>query len=111
MNTKKQVSILILITGLMVSGIVYGDDPVKDKGTGTNSTNSGSNLGWQEKAQRGPKLVCDGIRITAGPGVGTSGITFSIGFSSNFTIVECCQPATLVQSWCNYGADDARCPD
>jgi len=108
MKTKKQLTIIILITGLLVSGIVYGDDPVRGGGSDP-TAGFGSGMGWQEKTQRTPMLVNDGIRISTGPSVGTSGFGWTLSFSSNFITIECCQPATLQQSWCNFNADDERC--
>ena len=110
MKTKSQLTIFILITGLLVSGIVYGDDPVKGSGNGITTT-TGSGMGWQEQTQRTNTLVYDGVRITTGPSIGTTGLTWNLSFSTNLVIVECCKPATLKQSWCDYNADDARCPD
>jgi hypothetical protein len=110
MNLKKQFSVIIMVTGLLVTGIVYGDDPVK--GANTNSSSgSGSGLGWVEKAMRWPTFISDGIRVSIGPSVGTSGLGFSLSFSSNFNWVDCCKISTNIASWCNFNADDARCPD
>jgi hypothetical protein len=109
MKTKKQMTIIVLLTGLLAAGIVYADDPVKGKGN--DSTTSGNGMGWQEQTQRTSMMINDGIRISAGPTVGTSGFGLSLSFSSNFSVIECCQPATLKQSWCNYNADDPRCKD
>lgn len=110
MKTKKQLSIVILVTGLLVTGIVYGEDPVKGSGTpSTSGTSQG--LGWQEQTRRVTVLYNDGIRINTGPSVGTSGLGWTLSFSSNFTQIECCQRATLKQSWCNFDADDERCPN
>jgi hypothetical protein len=111
MKTNKQLTIIILITGLLVTGIVYGDDPLKGNGSGTTNESTGIGLGWQEQTKRTSVLITDGLRITTGPSVGTSGLGWSIGISSNFNIIECCKPTTLRQSWCNFNADDPRCPD
>jgi len=111
MKTKKQLSIIILITCLMVTGIVYGEDPVKGATADATTSVSGKGLGWQEMAIRTPTLVSDGIKISAGPSVGTSGLGFSLSFSSNFNIVDCCKPCGKKESWCNFNADDERCAD
>ena len=107
MKIKKQITLVILMTGLLVTGIVYADDPLKT--SGGDSTGSGTGMGWQEQTQRTTIFISDGLRITTGPGIGTAGLTWSIGVSSNFNFIECCRPATLKQSWCNYNADDERC--
>ncbi|MFA6482876.1 MAG: hypothetical protein WCW62_09880, partial [Bacteroidales bacterium] len=106
---KKQLSMIILVTGLMVSGIVYGDDPVN--GSGTDSGGSDSGMGWQEQTRRTSMLWTDGMRISTGPSVGTSGLGWSLNISANYCFIDCCQPTTSKQSWCNYSADDARCDD
>lgn len=108
MKTKNQLTIIILITGLLVSGIVYGDDPMRG-GASNPTCGPGVGLGWQEKTQRTSMLVSDGIRVSTGPSVGTSGFGWTFSFSSNFTTIECCQPTNLIQSWCNFNADDPRC--
>ena len=101
--------VFLLATGLVASGIVYGEDPLKTS-SGTSTTSTGG-MGWQEKTQRTPVMVTDGIRISTGPTMGPSGMGWSISFSTTVTVIECCKPTTLVQSWCNYSADDERCPD
>jgi len=108
MNINKQVFWVILATGLMVTGIVYADDPLKTQSSVTTSGSS-TGLGWQEGAMRRQVLVSDGLRISAGPGFSTSGFTVSLSFSSNYDIVDCCKPATVKESWCNFNADDERC--
>jgi hypothetical protein len=111
MKTKNQLAMAIMVTGLLVSGIVYGDDPVKGRGTDSTATASGTGMGWQEQTKRTQTLINDGIRISTGPSVGTSGAGWSINISSNYTVIECCKPTTLKQSWCDFNADDARCPN
>jgi hypothetical protein len=107
MKTKKQLSLIILITCLMITGIVYGEDPL----TETKIRPVSYGLGWQEQTRRVTVFITDGLRITTGPSANTSGIGWSIGISSNFTFIECCRVTTLKQSWCNYNADDSRCRD
>ena len=105
MNTKKQLTMIILITGMMVTGIVYGEDPVK----GSDTTTTG--MGWQESTKRTLSLMTDGLKISAGIGINPTGPTLNVGISSNVTLVECCKATTIKESWCNYNADDERCPD
>jgi len=111
MKTKKQLTIIILITSLLVTGIVYGEDPVQGAGTDTNSTGTVGGLGWQEQTKRTTVFFSDGLRLNTGPSVTTNGFSWIIGISSNFTLIECCQATTLKQSWCNFNADDPRCAD
>jgi hypothetical protein len=106
MKTKHQLTILVLIGGLMVTSIVYGDDPIK--GTANDST-SGKNMGWQEKTSRQTIYISDGLRLGAGVGVGLTGPNLNVNLGTNLFKIECCQPATLPQFWCNYNADDERC--
>ena len=108
MNINKQVFMVILATGLMVTGIVYADDPLKNQDSVTTSGFS-TGLGWQEGAMRRSVLVSDGFRVSAGPGFSTSGLNVSLSFSSNYDIVDCCKPSTIKESWCNFNADDERC--
>ncbi|MFA5814325.1 MAG: hypothetical protein WC865_01715 [Bacteroidales bacterium] len=107
MKTKKQLTIIILITCLLVTGIVYGEDPVN--GAGSNATASG--MGWQEQTKRTYVFISDGLRLNTGPSVNTNGFSWVIGISSNFSLIECCRMTTLRQSWCNFNADDPRCAD
>lgn len=109
MNTKKQLTSIILITCLLVSGIVYADETVKS-GTASNTTSGNHDgMNWQEQTMRTSVLITDGVRITTGPSIGTTGLLWSIGFSSNITVIECCRPCSIKQSWCNFNADDERC--
>lgn len=111
MKAKNQLTIMILVAGLLVTGIVYGDDPVKGAGSDATTTGSGTNLGWQEKTARTPTLVTDGLKITSGPTVGTNGVSWSIILCTTLTVVDCCKPVSSKESWCNFNADDQRCPD
>ena len=111
MNSNKQLTIILLINCLLVTGIVHGEDPVKSSATETTTSSNPTGLGWQEMTIRTPVLVSDGIRISTGPSIGTSGLGFSLNFSSNFNIVECCQATDIKASWCNFNADDERCKD
>ena len=106
MKTKIQLTILILVCGLMATAIVYGDDPIK--GASIDSS-TGKNMGWQEKTSRQTVYISDGLRLGAGVGVGLTGPNLNINISSNISKIECCQPATLPQFWCNYNADDEKC--
>jgi hypothetical protein len=109
MKTKKLVASMLLITCLLITGIVYGEDPVK--GAGNDSTTSGTGMGWQEHTGRQWVIINDGLRFSTGVGVGMTGVNWSVNISSNVNTIECCQWTTLKQSWCNYNADDPRCLD
>lgn len=109
MKTNKQLTIIILITGLLVTGIVYGEDPVK--GSVSDTTTSGNTMGWQEQTKRVTVFTTDGLKLSTGLSANTSGVGFTFGVSSSFTLIECCRMTTLKQSWCNYSADDERCAD
>ncbi len=106
MKAKHHLTILIMMGGIMVTGIVYGDDPIKGAGT---DTTTGKNMGWQEKTCRQTVYISDGMRLGAGVGVGLTGPNLNINISSNISKIECCMPATMPQFWCNYNADDERC--
>ena len=97
---------IILITLLMVTGIVYGGGPSDIQGVA-----APAGLGWQEQTRRVSVFVCDGLRLTTGPVLNTTGFTLTFGISSNFSVIECCRLTTLRQSWCNFNADDPRCAD
>jgi hypothetical protein len=107
MKTKKQLSLIVLVTCLLVTGIVYGEDPLAE----TKIKAVGNGLGWQEQTRRVTVFITDGLRITTGPNATTGGFGWSIGISSNFSFIECCRWTTLKQSWCNLNADDSRCRD
>lgn len=111
MKTTKQLTIIILITSLLVTGIVYGENPVQGSGTDTNPAGMVGGLGWQEQTKRTLVFISDGLRLNSGPSLNTTGFSWMIGISSNFTIIECCKWTTLKQSWCNFNADDPRCAD
>ncbi|MCX6226880.1 MAG: hypothetical protein NTV01_19385 [Bacteroidia bacterium] len=112
MKTKNQITIIILITGLLVTGIVYGDDPVKDGAKDTTSSTSGTGLGWQELAIRTHVLVSTGLNLSTDLGVSTkNGFIWNLGFSTNLSIIDCCKPTTIKAAWCNFDADDVRCED
>ena len=111
MKTKKQLTIIILITGLCVTGIVYGDDPVKGAPKDAATSTSGTGLGWQEQTKRTNVLVSNGLNLSTGISVNMTGLNWNIGVSSNLTIIECCQATTIKESWCNFNADDERCKD
>lgn len=110
MKTGNQLSIIILVAGLLVSGIVYGDDPVKGSGTDS-TTGSGTGMGWQEQTRRTSVFYSDGLNLSTGVGINVTGLNWTFGVSSSFSNIECCQPTTMKQSWCNFNADDPRCPD
>ncbi|TSA38889.1 MAG: hypothetical protein D4R64_01170 [Porphyromonadaceae bacterium] len=111
MKTKKQLTIIILITCLLVTGIVYGEDPVNGAGMDTTFIGYGEGLGWQEQTKRTYVFISDGLRLNTGPSVNTNGFSWVIGISSNFSLIECCRMTTLKQSWCNFNEDDPRCAD
>lgn len=111
MKTTKQLTIIILITGLLVTGIVYGEDPIQGAGTDTNSAGMVGGLGWQEQTKRTYVFISDGLKLSTGLGANTTGFSWTIGITSNFAIIECCRSTTLRQSWCNFNADDPRCAD
>jgi hypothetical protein len=102
---------MFLITCTLVTGIVYGDDPIKGSGTDSVSSGSGTNMGWQEYAGRQYVLYNDGLRLSTGVSASMTGVSWNINISSNFDRMECCQPISLKQSWCNFNADDPRCLD
>jgi len=110
MKTKNQLVLGLLVTGLLVTGIVYGDDPVKGTKTDADTT-AKTGLGWQEKTKSTPTLVCNGLNLSTGVSVNQNGINWTVGVNSTFEWVDCCKPATLIQSWCNFNADDPKCPD
>lgn len=97
---------IILITTFMVTGILYGNAGTSDTGP-----DIPAGLGWQEQTRRVTVFVTDGLKLTAGPSLNTSGLSWSFGISSNFSVIECCRLTTLKQSWCNYNSDDERCQD
>ncbi len=109
MKIKTLIQLFVFINGLLISALVYGDDPVKTGVNDSTASGSGESLGWQEQTRRTQVLVTDGIRITAGPSVGSNGLVWSIGFSSNFSIIDCCRPCADRHSWCNFNADEERC--
>jgi hypothetical protein len=109
MKIKSLISLFVLVNGMLIGTMVYGDDPLKTTGTDAVGSGPSDGMGWQEQTRRTPVLVSDGIRITTGPAVGTSGFSWSVGFSSNFNIVDCCKPCSDKHSWCNFNADDPRC--
>jgi hypothetical protein len=111
MTTKKQLAIIILITGLLVTGIVFGKNPVNGSGTDSTTTVAFAGMGWQEQTKRVTVFISDGLRVNTGPSLNTNGFGWSIGISSNFSLIECCRMTTLKQSWCNFNADDPRCAD
>ena len=111
MKAKKQLTIIILITSLLVTGIVYGEDPVSGAGMDTTFIGYGEGMGWQEQTKRVAVVYSDGLRVSTGVNATMNGLSWSFNVSSNFTMIECCQPTTLKQSWCNYNADDERCKD
>lgn len=106
MKTRIQVTIFALISAMMVTGIVYGYDPLTGPGAGSTE---GTGLGWQEQTSRQPVYITDGFRLNTGVGVGLTGPNVNISISSTITRIECCMPTTLKQSWCNFNADDERC--
>jgi len=108
MKTNNQLAIITLITCLLVTGIVYADDPTK--GEGTDST-VGTGMGWQEKTERTKTLVTSGLDVNTGIEVDGMGVHWTFNIGSTFEFVDCCKPSRLKQSWCNYNADDPRCPD
>jgi hypothetical protein len=111
MKAKNQLTMLILVACLMVTGIVYGDNPLLGTSAASISSGSGTNMGWQEHTSRQTLFYSDGLNVSTGGGVDASGFSWNINFSTNITRIECCQPATLIQSWCNYNADDPGCPN
>jgi hypothetical protein len=92
MKIKSIIKIFAMINGLLIGGMVYGDDPMKSPATTSTSAVSSEGMGWQEQTQRTATLISDGIRITTGPAVGTNGLSWSIGLSSNYNIIDCCKP-------------------
>jgi len=109
MKKSKHLAMIILVTALMVTGIVYGEDPVK--GAGSDTTTSGSGMGWQQQTKRVLVIISNGLNISTGLNANTSGFGWTVSASSCFNLIECCKMTTLKQSWCNYSADDERCPD
>ena len=79
MKTKHQLTIMILVGGLMVTGIVYGDDPLKGA---ANDTTNGKNMGWQEKTSRQPVYISDGFRLSAGVGFGLTGPNLNVNLGT-----------------------------
>jgi hypothetical protein len=110
MKTKKQLTIIILITCLLVSGIVYGEAPVKGSGNEA-YTGSVGGLGWQERTIRTSVFVSDGVKVTVGFTITITGPGLTINLGSNFDIIECCKATSVKESWCNFNADDTRCED
>lgn len=106
MQTKKQLTIIMLITCLMVTSILYGE--IRVSGSGADAQ---AGLGWQEQTRRVSVFITDGLKITTGPSLNTTGFGWSVGISSNVMVIECCRWTTLKQSWCNYNADNERCKD
>lgn len=110
MKSRKNVFAGVMAVCLMLTGFVYADDPTNGPGSLAYSS-VGGGLGWQEGTSRQRVFYSDGIRVSTGPTVGITGVTFGFNFSSIFTFIECCRPTTLKQSWCNFNADDPRCAD
>lgn len=102
---------MILISCFLVSGIVYGDDPVKGPGVDETTSGSTGSLNWQEMTMRTNVLVSNGLNVSTGISVNTTGLNWNFNVSSNFTVIECCKPTTIKASWCNFNADDERCKD
>ncbi len=110
MKTKWKLTFAILLTGLMVTGIVYGDDPYCGFGSDSFTTGSGG-FGWKEQTIRTKVFVSDGLNLSTGVSANQTGFNWNINVSSHFDIIECCRAARLKQSWCNYNADDPGCDD
>ncbi len=111
MKTKKQLTVIILVTCLLVTGIVYGKDPLTGAGKDTASVRYAEGMGWQEQTKRTWVVITDGVRISTGPSACSSGLGWSIRISSNISWIECCHSTTQKESWCNFNADDPKCPE
>ncbi len=110
MKTKNQFSIIIVITCLLTTGIVCGEDPVR--GSGTDSTTSGSgNMGWQESCMRTPILNTSGLNLSTGVSANQTGFSWNFSISSNLSMIDCCRMSKIKEAWCDYNADDQRCKD
>jgi hypothetical protein len=109
MKTIGTLSVLILLTSLVFTGMAFAEDPVK---TGNGSTGkTGSGMGWQQGAIRTASFYCGPFRFSVGANAGLQGPFIGVSLGCDFGTIECCKPYPLKESWCNYDADDERCPN
>lgn len=73
----------------------------------------GAGLGWRQFAGRYSEFYASPFAVEGSVGYipGTDVPLIGLKLDISFEIIDCCHPILDEHSWCNYNADEPRCPD
>jgi len=107
MKTIKILSICLITCALSLSGWFLMAE------SGSSSETSSETSKWKQYARRKPDLYWSPIKFDGGIGwvPGSKVPMVGLNGSVSLEVLDCCQVFQDEHSWCNYGADDIRCPN
>jgi len=108
MKTTNKRFIYLIFCTLIILGILIAN------GTGSIvRADEGAGLGWRQFAGRQPDPYFSPLagELSVGFIPGTDVPLIGLKLDISFEIIECCRPILDEHSWCNYNADEPRCPD
>ena len=102
--------VLAMMASFSLPRFVLADDPVKGS-TGEVTSSGNTGMGWQQNAIRSERLWTSPVKLSTGLNIGVQGPTLGLNRGLDASWIECCTICPYKESWCNYNADDPRCPD